>query len=202
MNKKTAAKLALINDYRLINRKFEYYFIICPKMKKSVIFIILIIIGCSIYAQKDFTAAWYQITPGAQAAIIQGNSNDLPDSNSWDTKTYKEGEILLAFAFVNDLYYCFDPEGRMVKVKGKTGLRKIQGAGQPGYIENDYRVNDKVTLHGPRTVWISAIDMQSKRAMILLNDGTKAGVDVAGLKLYTKWFDFISMGRPFVIAKP
>ena len=171
-------------------------------MKKSVIIIILLIFGCRVFAQKDLATAWYQITPGAQVAIIQGTSNDLLDSNSWDTKTYKEGEILLVFAFVNDVYYCFDPEGRMVKVKGKTGLRKIIVPGQPGYIERDFKVNDKVTLNGSRTVWISAMDMQGKRAMILLNDGTKAGVDITGLKLYTKWFDFISLGRPYVVAKP
>ena len=171
-------------------------------MKKPAIILILFILGCRIYAQKDLAAAWYQIAPGAQVAIIQGTSNDGLDSNSWDTKSYKEGEILLAFSFVNDIYYCFDPEGRMVKVKGKTGLRKIIVPGQPGYIERDFKVNDKVTLIGPQTVWISAIDMQAKRAMILLKDGTKASVDITGLKLYTKWFDFISIGRPFVIAKP
>ena len=171
-------------------------------MKKLVVLIVLLIIGSKIFAQKDFDAAWYQITPGTQVAIIQGTSNDGLDSNSWDTKTYKEGEILLAFAFANEVYYCFDPEGRMVKVKGKAGLRKIQITGQPGYIERDFRVNDKITLYGQQTVWISAINTEAKRANILLKDGTKASVDIMGLKFYTKWFDYISVGRPFVVAKP
>ena len=171
-------------------------------MKKSAILLILLIFGCKILAQPSFTTSWYQISPGAQVAIIQGTSNDGVDSNSWDVKTYKEGEILLAFAFTNDVYYCFDPEGRMVKVKGKAGLRKILITGQPGYIEKDFKVNDKITLYGKQSIWISAIDMQAKRAMILLKDGTKAGVNVPGLKLYTKWFDLISIGRPFEVAKP
>lgn len=171
-------------------------------MKKSAILVILLLFGSRIFAQKELAVAWYQIAPGAQVAIIQGNSNDGQDSNSWELKSYKEGEILLAFALTNDVYYCFDPEGRMVKVKGKAGLRKIIVSGQPGYIENDFRVNDKVTLYGKQTIWVSAIDMQAKRAMILLKDGTKAGVSTLGLKLYTRWFDLISMGRPFVIAKP
>jgi hypothetical protein len=171
-------------------------------MKKFFLLLILLITGCSIYAQKEFTTAWYQIVPGAQIAIIQGTSNDGLDSNSWDVKKYKEGEILLAFAFTNDIYYCFDPEGRMVKVKGKNSLRKILYTGQPGYIDNDFRVNDKITLYGKQTIWISAVNLQAKRAMILLKDGTKAGVDMAGLKFYTKWFDYISIGRPYEEAKP
>lgn len=171
-------------------------------MKKSAILLILLIFGSRVFAQKDLTAAWYYIAPGAQVAVIQGTSNDGLDSNSWDVKSYKEGEILLAFAFVNDVYYCFDPEGRMVKVKGKAGLRKILIPGQPGYIEKDFKVNDKVTLYGKQTVWISVTNMPSNRAMIMLKDGTKAGVDMPGLKFYTRWFDFISIGRPFVVIQP
>lgn len=171
-------------------------------MKKSVLILILIIAGSRIFAQKEFTTAWYQIVTGAQIAIIQGTSNDGLDSNGWDVKTYKEGEILLAFALTNDVYYCFDPEGRMVKVKGKSSLRKILYSGQPGYIDKDFKVNDKITLYGKQTIWISVINLQAKRAMILLKDGTKAGVDMTGLKFYTRWFDYISMGRPYVVAKP
>jgi hypothetical protein len=171
-------------------------------MKKVFLILIIGLAGNSIFAQKEFVTAWYQIVPGAQIAIIQGTSNDGLDSNSWDVKKYREGEILLAFALTSDVYYCFDPEGRMVKVRGKTSLRKILISGQPGYIEKDFKVNDKVTLLGKQTIWVSGINLQTKRAMILLKDGSKASVDLTGLKFYTKWFDFISMGRPYVEAKP
>jgi hypothetical protein len=171
-------------------------------MKNSALLIILLIFGSSMYAQTTFTTAWYQINPGAQVAVIQGTSNDGLDSNGWDVKTYREGEILLAFAFTNDTYFCFDPEGRMVKVKGKAGLKKILITGQPGYIEKDFTVNDKITLYGKQTLWIASIDFYAKKAMILMKDGTKASTKTDGLKLYTKWFDFLSVGRPFIVAKP
>jgi hypothetical protein len=171
-------------------------------MKKLFMILFLLVAGSSSHAQKEFTAAWYQIIPGAQIAILQGNSNEPADSNSWDVKRYKEGEILLAFAFSNNDYYCFDPEGRMVKVKGKSSLRKIVYSGQPGYIEKDFRVNDKITLYGKQTLWINGINLPGNRAMILLKDGTRAGVDMDGLKTYTRWYDYMSIGRPYVVAKP
>ena len=207
---KISAKLADLNRSTLIfsylrifesifDKKLVYFLI----MKKSILLLILLFTGSCIYAQKEFSTGWCQIVAGAQIAIIQGTSNDNGiDSNSWDVKTYKEGEILLAFAYSNDVYYCFDPVGRMVKVKGKSSLRKILYTGQPGYIDKDFRVNDKVTLYGKQTIWISAVNLQAQRAMILLKDGTKAGVDMPGLKFYTRWFDNISIGRPFVVAKP
>jgi hypothetical protein len=171
-------------------------------MKKTVLLLILLIFVSRIFAQKDLVPSWYQITRGAQVAIIQGTSNDGLDSNSWDVKSYREGEILLAYAYLNDVYYCFDPEGRMVKVKGKTGLKKIMIPGKPGYFEKEYTVNDKITLYGKQAIWITSMDLKTKRAIILLKDGTKTGVEITGLKLYTKWFDFLSVGRPFIVAKP
>jgi hypothetical protein len=106
-------------------------------MKKIILLsVILIVLQINVKAQAGaFTPGWYIIQPSATYSIITPGYNDLVVDDNGDI-SYPDyasllmgaGEVVIAFDFNKDKYYCFDPLGRMIAFSGAGSLIKAPDA--------------------------------------------------------------------------
>lgn len=167
-------------------------------MKKLILlFAISFTVISTTIAQTEFTIGWYQVLSGAQVKVVQGNSDDANDKTDWTSISYSSNEVLLAFNFSKDKYYCYDPDGRVVLVKGKGSLKKIEVAGRPARIISSVKVGLDLSLDAENNVWLVGFNAANKTAKILLTDGTTQEIpqeSIQDLKEYMdlmdKWTDW------------
>jgi hypothetical protein len=136
-----------------------------------------------------FTTGWYMIKTGAQVKVVQGNSDDATNSIDWSSINYSTNEVLIAFNFQKDKYYCYDPEGRVVLVKGKNSLQKIEAIGRPAHVKNEIKIGLDATLNSGNNVWLIGYNAANKTASILLVDGQKTEVPVSDVDDLKDYYD-------------
>ena len=142
------------------------------------------------FTQTDvFTAGWYQVLSNAQVKVITGNSSDAVNEVIFSDITYNANEVLLVFNFSKDVYYCYDPEGRLVLVKGKGSLKKIESIGRPGYVLEEVKIGLDITLVEGNNVWIVGYNASDKTTQVLLNDGSKVSIPQSSIEDLKDWFD-------------
>lgn len=141
-------------------------------MKKLIILLAFFIVSNAYSQTEQFIVGWYQVLSGAQVKVIQGNSDDATQKADWTAISYAQNEVLLAFNFSKDKYYCYDPDGRIVLVKGKASLKKIEMIGRPARIIQEVKVGLDLTLGAGNNVWLIGFNSANKTAKILLADGT------------------------------
>jgi hypothetical protein len=162
-------------------------------MKKIVLtFSIVLLAVLSSFAQSEaFTTGWYVVKSGAQVKVIQGNTDDAHDNVDWAQITYSANEVLIAFNFAKDKYYCYDPNGRIVIVKGKVSLQKIETPGRPGHIIEAVKLGLDHSLPAGSNVWLTGFNAATKTATILLADGQKAEIPQSSIEDLKEYFDLM-----------
>ncbi len=160
-------------------------------MKKSVYLLVLFVIICKFsFTQAEvFSAGWYQVLTNAQVKVIKGNYYDAVNEVIFTDLTYNANEVLLVFNFSKDIYYCYDPEGRLVLVKGKLSLKKIDTIGRPGYILEEVKIGLDISLVQGNNVWIVGNNASDKTTQILLNDGSKVSIPQNSIRDLKEWLD-------------
>jgi hypothetical protein len=166
-------------------------------MKNVLITLSLIaVVAFSSFAQTDsaahtevFQPGWYLVKSGAQVKVVQGNSDDVISKRDWKQISYSANEVLLVFNFAKDKYYCFDPEGRVVMIKGKASLEKIYTPGRPAHIIEDVKLNLDQTLVVGNIVWLTGFNASAKTANILLTNGQKAEIPQSSIQDLKKYLD-------------
>ena len=160
-------------------------------MKKSLYLLVLfVIISKFSFTQADvFSAGWYQVLTNAQVKVIKGNYYDAVNEVLFTDLTYNANEVLLVFNFSKDIYYCYDPEGRLVLVKGKLSLKKIDTIGRPGYILEEVKIGLDISLVQGNNVWIVGNNASDKTTQILLNDGSKVSIPQNSIRDLKEWLD-------------
>lgn len=143
-------------------------------MKKTITLIIVaIFLAMQTKSQTtEITHGWYQVLSGAQVKVIQGNSDDVSLKTDWSAISFSANEVLLVFNFSKDKYYCYDPEGRIVIVKGKAGLKPITATGRPGHILQEVKIGLDLVLNVGNNVWLVGFNAANKTAKILMADGS------------------------------
>lgn len=172
-------------------------------MKKLfILFLIVFVASSSINAQTEvFAAGWHIVKSGAQVKVIQGNSNDAYNSTDWHLISYGHNEVLLAFSFSKDKYYCYDPEGRIVIVKGKESLQKIDVAGRPGHIIEEVKLGLDASLNNGNNVWLTGFNPTTKTATILLADGQKAEIPQSSIQDLKEFFDIMDRSIEWITVE-
>jgi len=99
---------------------------------------------------------------------------------------------LLVFNFSKDIYYCYDPDGRLVLVKGKASLKKIDVPGRPAKIKEAVKVGLDVVLKADNNVWLVGYNSTDNTAQVLLQDGTKVSIPTSKIDDLKEVFDYIS----------
>lgn len=160
---------------------------------KNIILTASIFFIASLYsmAQDVFTTGWYMVKSGAQVKVVQGNSDDANDEFDWTTINYSANEVLIAFNFQKDKYYCYDPEGRVVLVKGKASLQKIEVTGRPVHVLEDVKIGLDAGLQRGNNVWLTGFNAANKTAMILLSDGQNAEIPQSSIQDLKDYFDIL-----------
>lgn len=143
---------------------------------KFITLILVLFFSANAKSQVDTSVGWYQILPEAQVKVILGNSSDNSNKIDISSITYSVNEVLLVFAFSKDVYYCYDPDGRMVLIKGKASLKRITLVGRPVTIISEVSIGLETKLKVGNNVWLIGFNSANKTATILLADGTKADV--------------------------
>ncbi len=162
-------------------------------MKKIILtFSIVLFTLLSSFAQTDaLSPGWYMVKSGAQVKVIQGNSDDAHGQIDWSQITYSANEVLIVFNFAKDKYYCYDPNGRIVMVKGKASLQKIDAPGRPGHINEEVKLGLDHSLHQGNNVWLTGFNPTTKTATILLADGQKAEIPQSSIQDLKEYFDMM-----------
>ena len=82
-------------------------------MNKAIIFLLFSLLNfASIKSQASETpVGQYQVLTYAQVKVVQSNSDDVTNKTEWSNISYYPNEVLLAFNFSKDKYYCYDIEG-------------------------------------------------------------------------------------------
>lgn len=163
-------------------------------MKTKLTFLALcFIMITNAYSQTEqFVVGWYQVLSGAQVKVVQGNSDDANEKTDWTATSYAANEVLLAFNFSKDKYYCYDPDGRVVLVKGKGSLKKIDMLGRPARITQEVKIGLDLSIGEGNNVWLVGFNPTNKTAKILLANGTVQEVpqdSVQDLKDYMDLMD-------------
>lgn len=166
---------------------------------KTILFIFSLAIISTFNAQTEpFQPGWYMVKSGAQLKVVQGNSDDIEYRETrldWKDLTYDENEVLLVFNYSKDKYYCYDPEGRVVLVKGSESLKKIDIAGRPGQIVDEsgsVQIGLDMSLNSGNNVWITGFNPATKTVIVLLVDGQKVEIpqsSIQDLKVFVDIMD-------------
>jgi hypothetical protein len=160
--------------------------------KKFLSLSIALFVVLSTFGQTEtFSTGWYMVKSGAQVKVVQGNSSDAHNERDWTIISYSANEVLIAFNFQKDKYYCYDPEGRVVIVKGKASLQKIDAAGRPGHILENVKLGLDHTLETGNNVWLTGFNPAAKSATILLSDGQKAEIPQSSIQDLKEYFDIM-----------
>jgi hypothetical protein len=172
-------------------------------MKRSIYLgLFFLLITNFSFTQSDvFTAGWYQVLTNAQVKVIKGNSTDVVNDVMFSNITYNANEVLLVFNFSKDIYYCHDPEGRLVLVKGKLALKKIDTIGRPGYILEEVKIGLDISLVQGNNVWIIGYNASDKTTQILLNDGSKVSIPQNSIQDLKEWFDELGQNVEWKIVE-
>ena len=162
---------------------------------KKLLFVFFISLTPGFFSQTDpFQLGWYMVKEGAQLKVVQGNSDDVYEERDWSQVSYDENEVLLVFNFTKDKYYCFDPDGRVVLVKGKESLKKIDIIGRPGKIQDEsgsVKIGLDLTLNNGNNVWITGFNSSTKTAIIMLVDGQKVEIPQANIQDLKEYIDLM-----------
>lgn len=157
-----------------------------------ITFSIVLFSAISSFAQTEaFTPGWYMVKSGAQVQVIQGNSDDELYEVDWTQISYSANEVLLVFDFTKDKYYCFDPQGRVVMVKGKTSLEKIETIGRAVPIIKGVKISNDLRLGIGNNVWLVELNAATKTATILLADGQKVEIPQSCIQDLKEYYDII-----------
>ena len=162
---------------------------------KKLLFVFFIALTPVLFSQTEsFQLGWYMVKAGAQLKVVQGNSDDVYQERDWDQVSYDENEVLLVFNFTKDKYYCYDPDGRVVLVKGKESLKKIDIIGRPGKIQDEsgsVKIGLDLTLNNGNNVWITGFNSSTKTAIIMLVDGQKVEIPQANIQDLKEYIDLM-----------
>jgi hypothetical protein len=160
---------------------------------KTLLFIFSIAIFSNLYAQTEpFQPGWYMVKSGAQIKVVQGNSEDELFDRDWQKIYYNENEVLLVFNFTKDKYYTYDPDGRVVLVKGKESLKKIDVAGRPIKISDNsgsVKIGLDLSLKNGNNVWMTGFISATKTVVVLLVDGQKVEIPQDSIQDLKEYID-------------
>ena len=170
-------------------------------MKSLYLFFILSFVSISTFAQ-DFVPGYYIIEPKAEYYVNNPSGDDVGDflTKVKVTETIEadydlyvaeltmiEGEVVFATDFSKDIYYAYDPNGRMVAIKGQKSLTKapIAPGNGVGHIIETIQLISGDELKEGMYVWIIGQDLTKSTITILTSKGQKFEIPQSKIELFT-----------------
>lgn len=155
------------------------------KMKQLPIIILMLFTCVYVNAQTNATG-WYIIEQGAQYAEydpFEPEKNVNVDSET--TLSLYTGEVIFVTDFTNDVYYCFDPSGNTIIIKGKASLTKAPEGAGVGIMLKDIQLISGNTITAGMFVWIVGQDIGKQTISIRLADEKTYEIPQTQIELLT-----------------
>jgi len=157
--------------------------------------VIFVVLHFNLNAQTGtFSPGWYIIQSSATYSVVMPGYNDLTTDDNGNVVIpdvselpMAAGEVILAFDFNKDKYFCFDPMGRMVVFNGSASLTKAPDA--PGCGVG--LMNETIELIGGEELgegsyyWIIGQDIAKSTVTIMVQGGQKFDIPQSKIALLT-----------------
>jgi hypothetical protein len=158
---------------------------------KKIIFISIFAGICFISKSQNqaISLGWHMLKSGAQVKVIQGNSGAVSSNYNWSQINYENNEVLNVFNVSKDKYYCYDPEGRIILVKGQSPLQKIEMQGRPVVLVEEVKIGLDKKFQKGNFVWLIGFNSSTKTASILLSDGSVIEIPQNSAQDLKEYFD-------------
>jgi hypothetical protein len=154
-------------------------------LKHLIIIAIALFTSVNISAQTN-TAGWYIVEQGAQYAEYDPFEPEKDANGDSGTQlTLYTGEVVFVTEYTNNLYYCFDPSGNTIVVKGAESLKKAPEGAGVGIILNDIQLISGNTISAGMFVWITGQDIGKQTIRIQLDDNKAYDVPQSQIELLT-----------------
>ncbi len=162
-------------------------------MRNTIIVLSFILLNGYFVNSQDFVPGYYIINSNAEYAVaIQSGLDHYTDENGcnhqFDIQDLKmnEGEVVLAYEFSKNKYYCFDPNGRMVVFQGPNCLTKApisEGSGV-GKMEETIALIDGSNLEEGSYYWIIGQNTANSTVKIQVDNGKTYDIPTNKITLY------------------
>jgi hypothetical protein len=157
----------------------------------ALLFLMVLSTTYSLSQDSTFVPGYYIIEEGALYTVVQAGGGDYEyyDDCYWQ-KTgllMKQGEVVIAFEFTKGIYYCFDPQGRMLAFKGKASLTKapLKPGSGVGYMTETIQLIDGSELSEGSYFWIIGQDLVTSTITIQVQGGATYSIPQAKITLFT-----------------
>jgi hypothetical protein len=135
-----------------------------------------------------FTAGWYIVEKSA--TYTDYDPIDLAlgkDATSVESDIFllKAGETVFATELSGDVYYCFDPSGTPILIKGKTALTKAPTGFGVGLIAAEIQLLSGESLTAGMYVWIIGQDIVKQTIKIQIGNGEVLEIPETKIALLT-----------------
>lgn len=155
------------------------------KMKQIPIVFLMLFTAVNAFAQSNITG-WYIIEQGAQYAEYDPfePEKDVNIDSGIQLSLYT-GEVVFVTDFSNDVYYCFDPSGNTIVIRGKTSLTKAPEGAGVGIMLKDIQLISGNTITAGMFVWIVGQDIGKQTISIRLEDEKTYEIPQTQIELLT-----------------
>jgi hypothetical protein len=158
-------------------------------MKKMFLLITALLLTIFSFGQSTtFTAGWYIVEKGATYTdydlIELASGKDATDVEGV-AFVLKAGEAVFATELSGDVYYCFDPSGTPILIKGKTALTKAPTGFGVGIIVAEIQLLSGESLTAGMYVWIIGQDIAKQTIKIQINNGEVLEIPETKIALLT-----------------
>lgn len=163
-------------------------------MKKIILILIPLLSIISSFAQTvTFTPGWYIVEKGASYAsydplqLVGGIESATTDGDSIADILFglKAGEAVFASELSSDIYYCFDPSGTPILIKGKHSLTKAPSGFGVGIIISEIQLLSGASVSEGMYVWIVGQDVAKQTIKIQLNNNSTLEIPESKISLLT-----------------
>lgn len=155
------------------------------KLKQIPILLLMLFTVVNAIAQSN-TTGWYIIEQDAQYAEydpFEPEKNINVDSET--NLSLYTGEVVFVTEFANDVYYCFDPSGNTIVIRGKASLTKAPEGAGVGIMLKDIQLISGNTITAGMFVWIVGQDIGKQTISIRLADEKIYEIPQAQIELLT-----------------
>ena len=135
-----------------------------------------------------FIPGWYIVEKGATYAdydpIDLATGKDATEDEA-DIFVLKAGEAVFVTELSGEIYYCFDPSGTPILIKGKTALTKAPTGFGVGIIAAEIQLLSGESLSTGMYVWIVGQDIAKQTIKIQLSNNEMLEIPETKIALLT-----------------
>ena len=157
-------------------------------MKKIALVLAIVLSNITAFSQTNtFVPGWYIVEKGATYSDYDPIELASGVEMSIDSIvfTLNAGEVVFVTENTGDTYFCFDPSGTPILIKGKTALTKAPNGFGVGIIASEIQLLSGDNISAGMYVWIIGQDVAKQTIKIQLNSNRVLEIPESKIALLT-----------------